>query len=268
MNLEYEVKNQTCKRTDSNYAVDDSQEYLEIEFDFKTNDWTNCNKFIFFRCKGVNYPYGISNDKIIVPAIFLKNKELIFGVYGVNNDVRITTNINRVSLGKSYYDSETAEIDDTVYTETVVEEIFEELNRKSNIGHTHTKSEITDFPTTMPPSTHDHDDRYYTEAEVNELIEQAKQILINRIGLTAEESIVQTDESVNLVCFIMSHGVPLPNQRVDFYEVYEPRTLQLKGDKNIIQVDEDLTLSAVLKDEDDSRIAGETISFYDVTDEA
>ena len=35
-----------------------------------------------------------------------------------------------------------------------------ELAKKSNTGHTHTKSQITDFE-------HTHDDRYYTEAEVD-----------------------------------------------------------------------------------------------------
>ena len=33
--------------------------------------------------------------------------------------------------------------------------------------HTHTKSQITDFPTSMPPTAHNHDDRYYTETEVD-----------------------------------------------------------------------------------------------------
>jgi hypothetical protein len=40
----------------------------------------------------------------------------------------------------------------------------------SATGHKHTKSEITDFPTSMTPTTHTHDDRYYTETEVNNLL--------------------------------------------------------------------------------------------------
>lgn len=42
------------------------------------------------------------------------------------------------------------------------------LAGKANSSHTHTKSQISDFPTTMPPSSHTHDDRYYTESEMDE----------------------------------------------------------------------------------------------------
>ena len=49
----------------------------------------------------------------------------------------------------------------------VVNTLQQDINGKSNIGHKHTKSEITDFPTSMPPTAHTHDDRYYTESEIN-----------------------------------------------------------------------------------------------------
>lgn len=39
------------------------------------------------------------------------------------------------------------------------------LSGKANISHTHTKSEITDFPTSMPPTAHSHaNDGWFTEA--------------------------------------------------------------------------------------------------------
>ena len=46
--------------------------------------------------------------------------------------------------------------DDIYYTES---EVDKKLAGKSNVEHTHTKSEITDF-------AHTHDDRYFTETEV------------------------------------------------------------------------------------------------------
>jgi hypothetical protein len=54
--------------------------------------------------------------------------------------------------------------DDRYYTES---EVDTKLVGKANATHTHTKSEITDFPTSMPPTAHNHDDRYYTETEVD-----------------------------------------------------------------------------------------------------
>ena len=49
----------------------------------------------------------------------------------------------------------------------VANTLQQDINGKSNIGHKHTKSEITDFPTSMTPTAHTHDDRYYTESEIN-----------------------------------------------------------------------------------------------------
>lgn len=49
----------------------------------------------------------------------------------------------------------------------VVNTLQQDINGKSNIGHKHTKSEITDFPTSMTPTAHTHDDRYYTESEID-----------------------------------------------------------------------------------------------------
>lgn len=40
---------------------------------------------------------------------------------------------------------------------------------KSDTSHSHAWSMITGKPTTFAPSSHTHDDRYYTEAEVNEM---------------------------------------------------------------------------------------------------
>ena len=50
------------------------------------------------------------------------------------------------------------------YTKTAVDT---KLGGKANTTHNHTKSQITDFPTSMPPTAHNHDDRYYTETEVD-----------------------------------------------------------------------------------------------------
>ena len=52
--------------------------------------------------------------------------------------------------------------DDIYYTES---EIDTKLGGKANATHNHTKSEITDFPTSMPPTAHNHDGDYYKKSE-------------------------------------------------------------------------------------------------------
>ena len=44
------------------------------------------------------------------------------------------------------------------------------LAGKSDASHSHAWSTITGKPTSFSPSSHTHDDRYYTEAEVNNII--------------------------------------------------------------------------------------------------
>ena len=80
------------------------------------------------------------------------------------------------------------------WLEQLKSDIIAKLNDTPAKEHTHTKKDITDFPTSLPasdvydwakqpekpvyaagevgaaPSGHTHDDRYYTEAEVNSLL--------------------------------------------------------------------------------------------------
>ena len=76
------------------------------------------------------------------------------------------------SVDSSTYTKSGHTHDDRYYTES---EIDTKLAAKSNTGHTHTKSQITDFAHTHTKSditdfAHNHDDRYYTESEVNNLL--------------------------------------------------------------------------------------------------
>lgn len=42
-----------------------------------------------------------------------------------------------------------------------------ELKKKATTSHSHTWLEVTSKPTTFPPSLHNHDERYYTEEEID-----------------------------------------------------------------------------------------------------
>lgn len=48
------------------------------------------------------------------------------------------------------------------------------LNSKANVSHTHTKNEITDFnDADYASASHTHDDRYYTESEIDNMLANA-----------------------------------------------------------------------------------------------
>lgn len=104
MELFFEVKNQKMERMDVEDPVNSSQEYLKLSFDFKTDDWEDTTKFVFFRVHHINYSYPLTDDSIIVPAVFVNGKHLDFGVYGVGGeDYRITTNSLRIKFRESKF---------------------------------------------------------------------------------------------------------------------------------------------------------------------
>lgn len=104
MELFFEVKNQKMERMDVEDPVNSSQEYLKLSFDFKTDDWEDTTKFVFFRVHHINYSYPLTDDSILVPAVFLNSKHLDFGVYGVGGeDYRITTNSLRIKFRESKF---------------------------------------------------------------------------------------------------------------------------------------------------------------------
>lgn len=146
MDLEFNVNNQTLKRKDSNQVVTSSSEYLRLVFDFETDDWENVSKYAFFRTGHVNYPFELTEDKVIVPAYFLNDKYLLFGLFGVGDgDIRITTNVLRLHLENSYYDSETVDVRN--FLEVEVDRLDGRIDGKVDIieGKMLSTNDFTDY---------------------------------------------------------------------------------------------------------------------------
>jgi hypothetical protein len=145
---------------------------------------------------------------------------------------RITTNLVRIHLLDSGY---TGDVDDPLPDEPdIVEEIYIAINGKADLVHSHVKSDISDFSHThddryytesetdillnsKSDTGHDHDERYYTEDEVDALIEEVKHDLNNRVILTSDKNIIQTDERADLTAYAVIEGVPQQNKEVYFY---------------------------------------------------
>ena len=146
MDLEFTVNNQTLKRKDSNQVVTSSSEYLRLVFDFETDDWENVSKYAFFRTGHINYPFELTENKVIVPAYFLNDKYLLFGLFGVGDgDIRITTNVLRLHLENSYYDSETVDVRN--FLEVEVDRLDGRIDGKVDIieGKMLSTNDFTDY---------------------------------------------------------------------------------------------------------------------------
>lgn len=64
---------------------------------------------------------------------------------------------------------------------------------------------------------HNHDERYFTESEVKELMRNLEYRLNNRISFTTDKPIVQTGETMDLTAYVLRNGVPSAGETVYFY---------------------------------------------------
>lgn len=83
-------------------------------------------------------------------------------------------------------------------------------NARTPTAHTHDWTDITGEPATYPPSAHDHDDRYYTEAEVDALIGAPSGIRGKRKKLSAQASISPNSTYALVMSMVFNcTGVPV-----------------------------------------------------------
>lgn len=250
MSLNFKIQNQQLKQIGETKPANLSQEYLELDIDFKTDDWNGLTKFgLFTDTNGLKYRVALTDDKVIVPNAVLQYNKFTFSIYGVKDDVRVTTNQLTIYLKDSGYvrDVENDIPDDDP---TIVEEIYEALDGKASLVHTHAKSDITDFSHTHTKAdvtdfshthfkseindfnhthikseitdfAHNHDDRYYTESEVDAIVENLKNELNNRVVLKGDKPIIQTGDTMDFTAYAVQEGMPVLNKKVHFYEIME-----------------------------------------------
>ncbi|WP_296887213.1 hypothetical protein [uncultured Methanobrevibacter sp.] len=132
MDLEFNVNNQVLKRTDSNKPANLSSEYLKCIFNFESDDWESMGKFAIFKAGTLNYRVAINDDECIVPFDALQHNRFALTVYGVDGDVRITTNIIPVNLGVSGFVSEYDE--SSYFNPDMTEELLDLVEQKVYIS--------------------------------------------------------------------------------------------------------------------------------------
>lgn len=149
-------------------------------------------------------------------------------IQDINNGVADKVAIYNAS-GKLSSSNVTTHDLDALYNIDNSKTIQEHLNDKADVGHKHFKSDIKDFPTsmpasdvyswakttqkpsyswneingkpsTMPPSSHSHDERYYTEGEINsKLNEKANKSHPHSSGdITLSQSTINAYQSMGM----------------------------------------------------------------------
>ena len=138
MDLEFEVENQHVTRTDDNYTVNLSHDYLQLCFNFETSDWDGLSKFVIIEKTRL----AVVNNKVVIPSSLLKSDKFSFTLYGVRENYRITTNKVRIYLVESGFRTDYEHGGDEDLDPDTVETIYQAIN-----NHTHKLANVTDLST-------------------------------------------------------------------------------------------------------------------------
>ena len=281
MDLEFTVNNQTLKRKDSNQVVTSSSEYLRLVFDFETDDWTGLSKYAFFRTGHINYPFELTEDKVIVPAYFLNDKYFLFGLFGVGDgDVRITTNVLRLHLENSYYDSETVDVRN--FLEVEVDRLDGRIDGKVDIieGKMLSTNDFTDYYKNFLDGFDGN-----IEAFLEDHKEEIEELLIGEALRSKADKVHKHTESdiTDLKDYALSSDVPTKTSDLtndvpfltehqslsDYYTKTEVNQLikdlnnkmNVNSDKNIIQSEETSNITVQVKEKGFPAI-NKTVNIY------
>ena len=132
MDLRFEIENQKLTISNKEFIVDKSNKYLNLVFDFITDDWADTTKFCILKNNTENYLFPIADNTVNVPYDAVSDDNIRITVYGIKlDDTRITTNEIGLLLNHSGYTTDISNIEDL--TPTVAEDLYLKLGQKLNI---------------------------------------------------------------------------------------------------------------------------------------
>ena len=169
MELKFEVNNQELVLiTDTSKIANKSNNYLQLFFDFLTDDWLDKTKYCILKSSDQeNFLFNVYDDvPVKVPSQVLIGRFFYITLYGVgNDDERITTNVLKVRILESDFSLKFSSVqgdydafndlrnqirllDESISLVGKTGEYSDLLNIPSNFTpaeHTHTASDITNF---------------------------------------------------------------------------------------------------------------------------
>ena len=175
MDIKFKVTNQKLEHTNTDYLVNHAHNYHQIKIDFTTPDWENRTIFIILKNNNEAYRFNYNREPIIVPGAIITGNNFKISAYGVDtNQNRITTNELGILLHQAGYTTEISEIPEEevdiiadIYQRldlkldiSSVDDVLDinssnpvenkiitgHLNDKSDKGHKHLLSDVSDFP--------------------------------------------------------------------------------------------------------------------------
>lgn len=126
--LSFYVNKQEIRQVNSENVVNNSTNYLKLHFDFEETDWDNVAKRVLFKAQSTEvYCKELDeHEEVIVPHEVLNDDYFLFSLYGVDDDLRITTAQTRISLARSGYSENIVE--PLPPTPSVIDDLYDSIS--------------------------------------------------------------------------------------------------------------------------------------------
>lgn len=217
INVRFTVKQQTLQRIGNYRLVQDSKNYVQLEFMFLDESWVGVIKTVTFVTKGGNaYAAIMEGNTIKVPEVCLMDSSFKVSIFGENldKDIRITTNDIEIQLGESGYKPGEVPPDPMP---SVYEDILKKCDDVANIA-----KDIEDRANAGEFNGKDGDDYVLTDADKAEIagmveVEEKTYELIETITLTEDLTAITRNAEPNgtpysfkdiYILFIWANGAP------------------------------------------------------------
>ena len=235
MNLEFNVTNQKLQLTNKNYYANESNNYLQCIFNFLTSDWTDKTIFIILKNKEEAFKLPYTGEPIIVPYEAVKDNRFYVMVYGILDDVRITTNQLSLPLKYSGYTTEISNVPEDA--PDLIDVLFE---TKADADHKHVVADITDLSLSEVAYTGEYNDLLNSPTRTSDFINDGDG---SNPFLTEHQSLV--DYVKNTDSRLSDARTPLAHTHVvndiNDFPIVPTKTSQLSNDSGFLTEHQDLS---------------------------
>lgn len=175
MIINFKINQQKLETSDKIFLADKSNNIIQCKFHISGEDWKNKQKFALLRDNNCNtYQLHLSEENTIkIPSDILAEEKFSISLYGEDDEeTRITTNMVNFRLANSGYTEDIKDLEDI--DENIWVQIFDGIDSKSDVDHTHIVEDITDFPSlsevALSGSYDDLTDKPYIPVRTSDLV--------------------------------------------------------------------------------------------------
>ncbi len=170
INVKFTVNQQTLQRIGNYKLIQDSKNFVQLDFQFYDKSWNDVVKTVIFKtADGKVYSVIMESNSVVVPEACLTAAFFSVSVMGndVDNDIRITTNAVELSLGESgYAEGETPPEPSLTVYEQILQKCEEAVDTANDVQQRADNGEFKGEPFTYDDLTDEQRKAFFKDANV------------------------------------------------------------------------------------------------------